>query len=200
VQKGLRLGRTYCESDLSSMHDFFRENAEEVQHTRQSCGICPERIDDVGKDVLPLGHLYGQICQADTQLQPDGLGASMERGQVAHDGCAQLGELFARHLVEVVDDLARSARTRHAGPGVTYFALEGRGSEQSGASVDRVRLYHDQCRRPCLLLRRLVSAVRLCDCPPHTDFWNCSRYWWAASFCARLADDAIMLCAASTGS
>lgn len=34
----------------------------------------------------------------------------------------------------------------------------------------------------------------------HTDFWNCSRYWCACSFCARSTCDCIVLCAASTGS
>lgn len=34
----------------------------------------------------------------------------------------------------------------------------------------------------------------------HTDFWNCSRYWCACSFCALVACVCIMLCAASTGS
>lgn len=35
---------------------------------------------------------------------------------------------------------------------------------------------------------------------PHTDFWNCSKYWCACSFWARFPADCIMLCAASTGS
>lgn len=32
-----------------------------------------------------------------------------------------------------------------------------------------------------------------------TDFWKCSRNWWACSFCARSAPDDMVLCAASTG-
>jgi hypothetical protein len=35
---------------------------------------------------------------------------------------------------------------------------------------------------------------------PHTDFWNCSKYWCACSFWVRFPADCIMLCAASTGS
>lgn len=103
---GLRLARTYCECDLSSMRDFFREDVEKVQDAGQGGRVCSERVDHVLEDVFPLGHLDGQVRQTDAEHGSDGLGPGMEGRQVSHDGCAQLGKLCAGHLVEVVDNLA----------------------------------------------------------------------------------------------
>jgi hypothetical protein len=61
LKHGLRFDRTYCESDFSSMRDFFREDAEKVQDTGQRCWVCSKSIDDVCENLLPLRHLYCQI-------------------------------------------------------------------------------------------------------------------------------------------
>ena len=88
------------------MHDFFGEYAEKVQNAGQRCWICAESVDDIFEDVLPLGHLYRQVRQTHAQLQPGGLRSCMEQGQVPHDGCPELRQLCAGHLVEVIYDLA----------------------------------------------------------------------------------------------
>ena len=88
------------------MHDFFGENAEKVQDAGQCCWICAESIDDIFEDILPLGHLYCQVRQTHAQLQPYGLRSGMEQGQIPHNGCSELRQLCAGHLVEVIYNLA----------------------------------------------------------------------------------------------
>jgi hypothetical protein len=182
------------------MRDFFREDAEEVQDTGQRRWVCSQGVDHVCEDVLPLGHLDSQIRKTNTELQPDRLGAGMERRQIPHDGRPELWKLCAGHLVEIVYNLARLDTKLHGRP-APYLALEGRHSKELGGGVCGLRLYNRQCGCPGLFLQRPVSLVYGC-CPPRqrTDFWNCSRNWCACSFCARLPPDCIMLCAASTGS
>lgn len=82
---GLWVGRTYCEGDLSSMRDFLGQDSEEVEYTRECRWICAQSADHISENVLPLCHLYGQVCQAHAQLQPDGLGPSVECCEISHD-------------------------------------------------------------------------------------------------------------------
>jgi hypothetical protein len=158
---GLRVGRTYCESDLSSMRDFLGQDSEEVEDTGKCRWICSESVDHVWEDILPLCHLYRQVCQTHAQLQPDGLRPGMECCEIPHYGCSQVWELCARHLVEVIHDLAVLAR-KTRGRVMPYLALESGGSKQFRCCVCCRRLKYRQRRRPCLLLRRPVSPVSVC--------------------------------------
>ena len=105
VDNGARRIRTYCECDLSSMRDFLGENAEKVQDARQRCWICAESADDIFEDVLPFCHLNCQIGQTNAQLQSNRFRARMKRRQIPHNRGAEVWELCAGHLVEVVYDL-----------------------------------------------------------------------------------------------
>ena len=112
---GLWFGRTYCESDLSAMHDFLGEDAKEIQDAGQCGRVAAEGSDNVCENVLPFRHLDGQVCQTDTECQTDGLGPCMERRQIAHDRGAKLGQLLAGHLVQVVYNLDGSEESGAAG-------------------------------------------------------------------------------------
>jgi hypothetical protein len=81
------------------MRDFFGEDAEKVQDTWQCCWVCSKSVDHISEDIFPLRHLYCQIRQTNTQLQPDGLGPGVESRQVPHYGGSKLRELCPRDLV-----------------------------------------------------------------------------------------------------
>jgi hypothetical protein len=66
------------------MCDFLGEDAQEVQDARQGCLVYTEGGDNESQHVLPLGHLDGQIRQANAQLQSKRLRSGMEGGQVPH--------------------------------------------------------------------------------------------------------------------
>jgi hypothetical protein len=155
---GLWLDRTYCESDLSAMHDFFGEDAKEIQDAGQCGRVAAEGSNNVCENVLPFRHLDGQVCQADTECQADGLGPCMERCQVAHNGGAKLGQLLAGHLVQVVYNLdglegsgaADSGQQRRTLPlSVVAANSLAAASTELDSSMARVAVHASCCGAPC---------------------------------------------------
>jgi hypothetical protein len=58
----------------------------------------------------------------------------MEYRQIPHDRCSELWELCARHLVEVIYNLAQSAYTNIT-VAITHLSLERSGSKKLGSRV-----------------------------------------------------------------
>lgn len=102
---------TYREGDLAALGNLLRQDAQEVEDAGVALDVAAQSRDNGGQDVLPVGHLYGQDGEADTQLDAHRPRAGSEFLQQQEDLVAQLGEVGRPHLSgEVKCDLASYVR------------------------------------------------------------------------------------------
>lgn len=64
--KNRRDGRTYCKVDLAALCDFFGQNMDKLEDACDAIGVVAEGGDDELQNILPLEHLDGEVCEADT--------------------------------------------------------------------------------------------------------------------------------------
>lgn len=62
---------TYREVNFTAFGHLFWENSEKVEDSSSTLRIASKGRYNSGQDILPGPQLYGQYCQADTELHPN---------------------------------------------------------------------------------------------------------------------------------
>lgn len=144
---------TYREVNFTAFGHLFWENSEKVEDSSSALSIASKGRHDSRQNVLPRSQLYGQYCQADTELDPNWFGSRCKLLEEQEDLVAKGRQVALRHLCDkIVGNLPIVCQSGSAGCYVTWsrytfpFSVVAANSMASASALD------------CRIVRVVVQA------------------------------------------
>lgn len=144
---------TYREVNFTAFGHLFWENSEKVEDSSSALSIASKGRHNSRQNVLPRSQLYGQYCQADTELHPNWFGPRCKLLEEQEDLVAKGRQVALWHLCDkIVGNLSSVCQSRSASFHVTPsrntfpFSVVAANSMASASALD------------CRIVRVVVQA------------------------------------------